>query len=149
MLRLSTLVFLSALAFAGTVSAKTCELEITANDQIRYNKSQLSVSSACDKVTLTLKHVGELTVEQMGHNWTLSKTEHWRDIAQKGQAAGPENGYLPADDEHILAHTDLIGGGETASITFDLSALDQGGDYTFFCSFPGHGALMNGKFVIE
>ena len=149
MSKLSALALFFALVFTGTAAARTCEVEITANDQIQFNQSKLTVSSECDKVKLTLKHVGKLSVEQMGHNWTLSKTEHWRDIAQQGQAAGPENEYLPAGDERILAHTDMIGGGETASVTFDLSSLEPGGDYTFFCSFPGHWALMNGKFVIE
>ncbi len=149
MSRLSALAFLFALVFTGTAAAKTCELEITGNDQIQFNKSKLTVSSECDKVKLTLKHVGKLAVEQMGHNWTLAKTGDWRDLAQKGQAAGLENEYLPVGDERILAHTDMIGGGESASVTFDLSNLEKGGDYTFFCSFPGHWALMNGKFVIE
>jgi azurin len=30
-------------------------------------------------------------------------------------------------------------------VKFPTSALTKGGDYTFFCSFPGHAALMKGK----
>jgi azurin len=137
------------LAFAAQASAKTCELEITGNDQIQYDKSKLTVAADCDKVKLTLEHVGKLPVKQMGHNWVLAKTSDWKSIAQTGQGAGLENDYLPKDDERVIVHTDMIGGGQSTSITFDLSGLEKGGDYTFFCSFPGHWALMNGKFVIE
>ena len=52
-------------------------------------------------------------------------------------------------DPRVIAETDLIGGGETASVTFDLSGLEPGGDYTYFCSFPGHYVLMKGNFIIE
>ena len=43
----------------------------------------------------------------------------------------------------------LIGGGDEVTVTFDTSALEAGGDYTYFCSFPGHYVLMNGKFIVE
>lgn len=129
--------------------AKTCELSITGNDQIQYNKSELVVEADCTQVKLTLEHVGKLSIEQMGHNWTLTRTADWKDVARTGQGAGLENDYLPKNDDRIIAHTDVIGGGETTSITFDRSQLEKGGDYTFFCSFPGHWANMNGKLIVK
>ena len=69
-------------------------------------------------------------------------------IAQAGQGAGPPN-YLPAGDARVLASTPIIGGGQEVSVKFDISKLKPGGDYTYFCSFPGHFVLMNGKFIIE
>lgn len=147
---LSSLVFIALIAvFAAPLQAKTCEAEIGSNDQIEYSKEEIRVSADCDTLKLTLTHDGEMPVEQMGHNWTLAKTADWRALAQEGQAAGLENDYLPVDDDRIIANTDMIGGGETASVTVDLSELDADGDYTFFCSFPGHWALMNGKLIIE
>jgi len=41
----------------------------------------------------------------------------------------------------------VIGGGETARVRFSTKGLQKGGDYTFFCSFPGHFAMMKGSFV--
>jgi len=49
----------------------------------------------------------------------------------------------------VLAATEVIGGGESTTITFSLDALDPAGDYQFFCSFPGHYGLMKGAFRIE
>lgn len=143
------LVFVFAVLIPGSLDAQTCELEISGNDQLQYNKSELLVPSGCTEITLTLEHEGSMEVEQMGHNWVLAETEHWRDVAESGQTAGLENDYLPQDDERVIVHTDMIGGGESTSVTFDVSQLDADTEYTFFCSFPGHWAVMNGEFVIE
>lgn len=143
------LLFLFAALFSGSLSAQTCELAISGNDQLEYNESELVVPSDCTELTLTLEHEGAMEVEQMGHNWVLTESEHWRDVAESGQTAGLENDYLPPDDERVIVHTEMIGGGETTTVTFDVSELDADTDYTFFCSFPGHWAVMNGTFVIQ
>ncbi|MBT6073693.1 MAG: azurin, partial [Gammaproteobacteria bacterium] len=41
------------------------------------------------------------------------------------------------------------GGGAETSVTFSGDLLTAGGDYTFFCSFPGHYAIMKGLFVVR
>ena len=46
----------------------------------------------------------------------------------------------------MIAHTKVIGGGQTTSVKFPTSALKKGEAYTFFCSFPGHSAIMKGAF---
>jgi azurin len=84
----------------------------------------------------------------MGHNWVLTTTANYMTVATAGQAAGPP-GYMPDGDPRVIANTDLIGGGESSSVTFNLSGLEPGGDYTYFCTFPGHYVLMKGKFIIE
>ncbi len=138
-----------ALGFAAPAAAKTCELTITGNDQIQFNESELVVGADCDEVKVTLEHVGQMSVDQMGHNWVLTETPDFKAVAQDGMQAGKEQEYVPADDDRVIAHTSMIGGGETTSVRFDTSELEAGGDYTFFCSFPGHYGIMNGKLVVE
>ncbi len=138
-----------ALGFAGPAAAKTCELSITGNDQIQYDKSELVVGPDCDEVKVTLEHVGEMSVDQMGHNWVLTETSDFKSVAQDGMQAGKAQEYVPADDDRVIAQSSLIGGGETTSVRFDTAELESGGDYTFFCSFPGHYGIMNGKLVVE
>jgi azurin len=140
---------LAALFMSGSLMAQDCELTIDSNDQMRFDKDELTVSSECSEVTLTLTHSGQMSVSQMGHNWVLAAPGDVQAIAQDGIAAGLDNDYLPQDDDRVLAATDMIGGGESTSITFSLDGLEAGGDYEFFCSFPGHVALMRGKFIIE
>ena len=148
MTRIHGAVALLLLAFAGQASAQDCEVVIEGNDQIQFVQSELRVSSSCAEVTVTLKHIGMLAANIMGHNWVLTETSDFQAVAQAGQAAGPPN-YVPAGDDRIIATTNVIGGGEETSVTFDMSGLEAGGDYTYFCSFPGHFVLMNGKFIIE
>ncbi|MNQ73544.1 Azurin precursor [compost metagenome] len=81
----------------------------------------------------------------MGHNWVLSKTSDVQGIVTDGIAAGSANSFLKTEDTRILAHTRLIGGGESANVTFNVSKLSPDEDYTFFCSFPGHSVLMKGQ----
>ncbi len=84
----------------------------------------------------------------MCHNWVLTTTADYMPFVSAAQAAGAP-AYLPADDPRLITNTALIGGGEETSVTFDISGLEPGGDYTYFCTFPGHYILMNGKFIIE
>jgi azurin len=128
--------------------SQQCSLAIEANDQIQFNTKELHVKKSCKEVTLTLKHVGQLAANVMGHNWVLSATADYQAIAQAGQAVGAPN-YLPTGDARILVSTNVIGGGQQVSIKFDPAKLTVGGDYTFFCTFPGHFVLMNGKLVVE
>ena len=138
----------ASLLLGGQAWGQDCALTIEGNDQIQFVQTELKVSSSCSEVTLTLKHIGQLAANIMGHNWALSATADWQELAQAGQSSGPPN-YLPADEPRVLAATAVIGGGEEISISFDISGLEAGGDYTYFCSFPGHFVLMNGKFIIE
>ncbi|HKE45181.1 MAG TPA: azurin [Steroidobacteraceae bacterium] len=129
------------------MAAKTCPLSIEGNDLMKFNVTELKVPADCTEVELTLKHAGKLPKQTMGHNWVLTKTSDYTAVANAGMAAGLDKDYLPADDKRIIAHTKVVGGGESTSVKFPVSKLTKGGDYTFFCSFPGHYGLMHGKFV--
>lgn len=137
-----------ALLLGGQAWSQECAVTVEGNDQIQYSQKELRVSSKCSEITVTLKHVGTLAANIMGHNFVLTATADYMAVAQAGQGAGPPN-YLPEGDPRVLAATKIIGGGEETSVTFAGSALEAGGDYTFFCSFPGHFVLMYGKFIVE
>jgi azurin len=79
----------------------------------------------------------------------LSETADAPAVVNDGIAAGPDNEYVKPDDERVLATTEIIGGGESTTITFSIADLDPDGDYQFFCTFPGHYGLMKGSFRIE
>lgn len=141
-------IVLLACTFCAPAWGQECSQTIEGTDLIQYNLPEIRVSADCGEVTITLRHVGQLRIDMMGHNFVLVATENYLPLANDAQVAGPPN-YLPEGDERVLAATDLIGGGEETSVTFDLSGLEVGGDYTFFCTFPAHHVLMNGKFIIE
>jgi azurin len=147
MRRIYWVVALGGLLLGNQAWSQECSLSIDGNDQIQFSTKELRVSKSCKEVTVTLRHVGQLAANVMGHNWVLTATADYQAVAAAGQAAPPK--YVPAGDARVLAATDVIGGGQTTSVKFDLSKLTPGGDYTYFCSFPGHFVLMNGKLIVE
>ena len=148
MARKLSAIALVMLAFVSQANAQDCSAVVEGNDQIQFVQSELTVSASCTEVSITLKHIGQLAANIMGHNWVLTMTSDYQAVAQAGQAAGPPN-FVPDSDARIMAATPVIGGGEETTITFDISGLEAGGDYTYFCTFPGHFVLMFGKFIIE
>lgn len=134
-------------AFAPAAFAKTCKVAIGSNDAMQFDTAEIKIAGDCTKVELTLKHTGKMPVTAMGHNWVLAKTADFRSLAIAGQRAPAADDYLPKDDARIIAHTRLVGGGESTTVTFATAKLQKGGDYTFFCSFPGHWNVMKGKLV--
>ena len=118
---------------------------ITSNDVMQFNKNEIRVKAG-KPVKITLKHIGKMDKQVMGHNFVLLK--QGVDITKFSAKASTErdNKYIPTDTDDIIAHTDLIGGGEVTSIEFDAP---EAGIYDFICSFPGHSGLMRGKFIVE
>lgn len=141
----------SALAPTGKPAAvvSNCSTEFEATDAMQYSVGSITVPSSCTNFKITLKHTGNLPVASMGHDVVITKQSDMQAVDQESAAAGLKNGYVKADDSRIIAHTKLIGGGETASVSFPVSKIKTGGPYVFFCSFPGHSALMHGTINVQ
>ena len=139
-------VTLAALAVPLAAHADPCKVEISGNDVMQYDKKELAVPATCKQITVTLHHAGKQPREAMGHDFVLVKTADLAAVAQSGIGAGLANNYLVPGDKRVLAHTKVIGGGDSTSVTFPASILSKGGDYSYLCTFPGHSALMHGKF---
>jgi azurin len=127
--------------------AKTCNLDLSSNDAMQFDKPELRVAADCTEVKLTLKHTGSMPADFMGHNWVLTKTADVEAVATAGGKLPASSDHVPKGDARVLAHTGVIGGGQSTSVSFSTKTLKKGGDYSFFCSFPGHWAMMKGKFV--
>lgn len=141
---------LSGLLIAGAqfAQADECSLTLNSNDAMQFDQKSIVVSKTCKEFTLNLAHTGKLPKTVMGHNWVLSKTDDSKAVATDGLSAGVDNQYVKPGDARVIAFTKLIGGGETASVTFPVSKLAAGTAYTFFCSFPGHIAIMQGSLTL-
>jgi len=141
---LTALVALALLALSPAAFAQ-CEFDVEVGDGLSFSVGDtMSVGKDCAEITVNLTHTGSLPVEAMGHNWVLTATSDFQPVAQAGMSAGVAGNYVPADDDRVIAATELVGGGQSTSITFDASVLDPAASYTFFCSFPGHWAAMQG-----
>lgn len=123
-----------------------CATTIESNDAMKYNADSISIPASCTQFTITLKHVGKLPVAAMGHNLVVAKQADMAGIAADGMTVTPE--HIKEGDARVIAHTRMIGGGESATVSFDVASLADGGPYTFFCTFPGHLAVMHGSLQV-
>lgn len=139
---------LAALLLAGTANAENCVIDLKGDDAMKFDKPEVTVSASCKTITINLTHVGKLPAASMGHNVVISATTDVQAIGTAGMTAGAAANYVPAGDARVLGHTPVVGGGATTTATLPGSALKAGGDYTFFCSFPGHWAIMKGKLTV-
>ena len=118
---------------------------ITANDLMQYNKTEIRVKAG-QKVKLTLRHIGKLDKNVMGHNVVILNQGVDPETFAAKAASQRDNDYIPEGTDEVLANTKMIGGGETTVIEFEAPAV---GEYDFLCSFPAHFAMMKGKFIVE
>jgi len=124
-----------------------CATTIEGNDAMQYNADSITIPASCTQFTINLKHAGAMAVNVMGHNVVVAKEADMAGIAADGMSLTPE--HVKPDDARIIAHTRMVGGGESASVTFDVAKVKDGGPFKFFCSFPGHLALMQGNLVVQ
>ncbi|MGH8061984.1 MAG: azurin [Pseudoxanthomonas sp.] len=141
-----TVIALLLIAAAPQAWAKTCTVAIEANDQMKYDLPEIRLAASCTQVTVTLKNTGQFAANVMGHNWVLTRSADFDAVTKGAMAAGLARDFVAAGDARVIAHTKVVGGGQSTSVTFPASKLKKGGDYTFFCSFPGHWTMMKGKF---
>lgn len=126
-----------------------CATEIEGNDSMQYNVGSITVPASCSEFKITLKHTGKMPVTAMGHNVVITKSADMQAVATDGVAAGAAANYVKAGDARVVAQTKMVGGGESTSVSFAVSKIKDGGPYQFFCSFPGHSALMKGTIAVQ
>jgi azurin len=135
------------LLWAALAHAEPCKLNIESNDMMQFNLREMVVPGQCTDVEVSLRHSGQLPAKVMGHDWVLARESDMSAIVNAGLAAGFKHGYLPENDKRIIAATKVVGGGESTTVTFSTSALQNGVRYAFFCTSPGHWSVMHGIFL--
>ena len=121
------------------------DVTIEATDQMTISLKEIKVKGG-QKVKVTIKHTGTMAKDVMGHNFVLLKPGV--DLAAFSQKAikAKATNYVPDGDPDVIAHTKIVGGGESDTVEFDAPAP---GTYEFICSFPGHYSMMKGTFIVE
>lgn len=124
------------------------KVEITGNDQMKFDVTTIDAKPG-QKVTVTLKNIGTMPKISMGHNWVLLDPSI--DPAKFVEAGTPHMGkeYIaPELADKVIAHTKLLGPGESDTISF--AAPRKPGTYHYICSFPGHYAIgMKGVLNVQ
>ena len=132
---------------ANTTTSTSEEIILSSDDNMRFDKKEIKLKEG-QQVKLTLKHTGKMPKSAMGHNFVLLKNDV--DFAALtailAQATPPEYHFPEAARKDVIVYSDMIGGGESTSVTFTAPAK---GIYRFICSFPGHYAMMQGTVIVE
>lgn len=144
---------LLALALFGAAgmaqAAGNCTVSLKGDDAMKFDLKEATVSASCATITLELTHSGKLPAAAMGHNVVIAAASDIQGIDADGMGAGAAADYIKAGDERVIAHSKLVGGGESASVSFAVGKLQGAGPYAFFCSFPGHSAMMKGSITVQ
>lgn len=137
------------ITFSAAALADDCTIDMTSNDQMQYNLKEITVPKSCESFTINLAHIGKLPKAAMGHNVVISKTADKMGVAADGIAAGLDNQYVKPDDARVIAFSPMIGGGESTTVTFKTDTLEVGGEYDYYCTFPGHISVMSGTLYVK
>lgn len=131
----------SALLFSVTGCSRAPEVppkavEMKVDDTMKFDVTAFEVKPG-QKVSVTLRNVGTSPKASMGHNFVLLNRnvtmEKFADAASMHAATE----YVPPDlKKDVIAHTKLLGPGESETVTFTAPYVP--GDNNYLCSFPGH-----------
>jgi azurin len=114
------------------------EVQIQADDHMRFDMTAFEAKTG-QKISVTLKNVGTTPKLSMGHNFImLDRTVNEQNVTKFLDAASTEasHDYVPPDSKEVLAHSKLLGPGESDTVTFNAPQIP--GQYLYLCSFPGH-----------
>ncbi len=115
------------------------EVTIQADDKMRYDVTAFDVAPG-QKLSVTIRNVGTTPKYSMGHNFVLLdrtiNTGNVQSAFLDKASTEALHDYVPPDAKEVLAHSKLLGPGESEVVTFNAPYVP--GDYLYLCSFPGH-----------
>ncbi len=134
---------------AAAAPAAVAEITIkpdTANP-LAYDTKEFKVKAG-QKVKLTFNNVHPAVPQP--HNIVIAKAgskDKLLGLAMQMATApdGMAKGFIPEAPE-ILFHTKLLQPSQSETLEFTAPAA---GEYPYMCTFPGHGAIMNGVMKVE
>jgi azurin len=133
---------------ARAVPAEGRAIEITGNDSMKFNVTEIRVKAG-EALAVTLKNVGTMPKFSMGHNWVLVENGVKLADFTSDAAQAVKTDYVPdAYKAKIIAATKLLGPNESDTVLF--YAPKKVGRYDFLCTFPGHFQVgMKGVLIVD
>lgn len=137
----------AAPAASSSADSSARAIEITGNDAMKFSVTEITASPG-ETLRITFRNVGKMPKQAMSHNWVLLKPMTDGEVNAFGMAASAKAPtYLPDDRSAIIAHTKMLGGGESDQI--EVKVPSTPGTYPYVCTFPGHFAIMKGTLVVK
>lgn len=106
-------------------------------------------ASPGEELRISLRTVSNLPPTAMSHNFVVLSQDADADQFARASLQAADNEYISPDyEEWVIAATDMLGDGESDTITFTVP--DEPGEYLFICTFPGHySGGMVGTLIVE
>jgi azurin len=115
------------------------EVTIQADDKMRYDMTAFDASPG-QKISVTIKNIGTTPKFSMGHNFVLLdrtiNTGNVQSAFLDKASTEASHDYVPPGAKEVLAHSKLLGPGESEVVSFNAPYIP--GEYLYVCSFPGH-----------
>lgn len=140
--------FVSTAMLGTSALAQAAAVDIEGMDTLRFSVTQINAKPG-ERLTVKLTNKTSLPPAAMSHNFVLLKKGVDPNAIANAGLVAKDNDYIPKGMmDKIIAHTGLVAGGETKSVTFDVPK--EPGEYTYICTFPGHFAAgMKGTLTIK
>lgn len=131
-----TLLF-TATAFAGTVVDKEVRsINIVGTDNMKFDVTLIEAEPG-ETIEIVFTTRSNMPKQAMAHNIAIIDLGVDLEEFVMASIMARDNEYIaPAFEDRVIAHTAMIGGGETSTIEFTVP--ETPGDYDFVCTFPGH-----------
>jgi len=110
------------------------EVTIQADDKMRYDVTAFDASPG-QKVSVTIKNIGTTPKFSMGHNFVLlDRTINTGNVQPSfldKASTEASHDYVPQGAKEVLAHSKLLGPGESEVVTFNAPYIP--GEYLYVC----------------
>ncbi|HET6546717.1 MAG TPA: plastocyanin/azurin family copper-binding protein [Rhodanobacteraceae bacterium] len=148
MLKKSLVYLLFALLSATAFASQARTVKIIAQDSLRFSVEEI-IAKPGETITVKLVNNTKLPAMAMSHNFVLLKNSADPHAFDQAASQAADNDYIPKSKaDEIIAHTELVSGGESDTVTF--KAPSKPGTYLYICTFPGHFAAgMKGTLVVK
>ena len=124
---------------SGAPQGPPKEVTVQADDKMRYDVTAFDASPG-QRISVTIKNIGTTPKFSMGHNFVLLdriiNTGNIQSAFLDKASTEASHDYVPPGAKEVLAHSKLLGPGESEVVTFNAPYIP--GEYLYVCSFPGH-----------
>lgn len=133
---LTALIIALPLFAASPASDDIRTINVKGMDNMKFDISLIEAAPG-ETVRIVLETVSQMPPQAMAHNIAILDLGTDVDAFATASMTARDNEFIAPDfKDQVLAHTAMIGGGETSEIEFTVP--ETPGDYTFLCTFPGH-----------
>lgn len=122
---------------------------VTGGSSGQFQILESILASPGEELRINMRTVSNLPPTAMSHNFVVLSMDADADQFARSSLQAADNEYISPDyEEWVIASTDMLGDGESDSVTFTVP--DEPGTYQFICTFPGHySGGMVGTLIVE